>query len=102
MNNVMINYATARAIREILEDMKNGVVPEHVSTFSELHDYVDANEYGGLCEDGYWCLPDDATDAEIEANDWMYLKHPHESNAVQDQVHKWLQERFISLMHVGY
>lgn len=32
---------------EILADVENGVVPASVSSFSELHDYVDANLYGG-------------------------------------------------------
>lgn len=32
---------------EILEDVKNGIVPATVKSFSELHDYVDANCYGG-------------------------------------------------------
>ena len=35
--------------REILQDISDGIVPETVSSFSELHDYVDANEYGGFC-----------------------------------------------------
>jgi hypothetical protein len=32
---------------EILADVENGVVPASVASFSELHDYVDANLYGG-------------------------------------------------------
>src|SRR4051812_26386223 len=32
---------------EIVEDVLNGIVPENVAGFSELHDYVDANVYGG-------------------------------------------------------
>lgn len=36
--------------REILEDIRDGTVPATVKTFSELHDYVDANCYGGLCD----------------------------------------------------
>lgn len=32
---------------EILADVENGVVPASVSCYSELHDYVDANLYGG-------------------------------------------------------
>ena len=32
---------------EILADMQAGVVPASVKNFSELHDYVDANCYGG-------------------------------------------------------
>ena len=36
---------------EILSDIANGTVPATVATFAELHDYVDANEYGGACEE---------------------------------------------------
>jgi hypothetical protein len=36
-----------RMKREILADIGNGVVPDSVKGFSELHDYVDANCYGG-------------------------------------------------------
>lgn len=32
---------------EILADVQNGIVPASVASFSELHDYVDANLYGG-------------------------------------------------------
>lgn len=44
---------TARAIadrakKQILEDVRAGVVPATVPTFSALHDYVDANEYGDI------------------------------------------------------
>lgn len=37
---------------DIARDMHNGIVPSDVSSFAALHDYVDANEYGGFCEDG--------------------------------------------------
>ena len=43
---LMIEYAIERSKAEILEDIASGVVPDTVSSFSELHDYVDANEYG--------------------------------------------------------
>lgn len=36
--------------REILADLKQGTIPATVATFSDLHDYVDANEYGGICD----------------------------------------------------
>ena len=37
---------------EILHDIADGKVPADVMSFSDLHDYVDANVYGGFCEDG--------------------------------------------------
>ena len=42
----------ARMLAEIREDVASGRVPTWVGTFANLHDFVDANEYGGLCEDG--------------------------------------------------
>lgn len=42
-----------RAQREILQDVREGIVPATVSCFSDLHDHVDANKYGGFTEDGY-------------------------------------------------
>lgn len=49
-------------------------VPSSVASFSELHDYVDANEYGGLCED--WAMEGD------------YIAF---GNAVQDAVDAWIR-----------
>lgn len=36
---------------EIFQDIKSGVLPANCPSFSALHDYVDANCYGGFCED---------------------------------------------------
>jgi len=38
---------------EILQDMAEGLVPTTVKAFSELHDYRDANCYGGFCDDEF-------------------------------------------------
>jgi hypothetical protein len=38
---------------EIWADVRKGVVPITCKSFSELHDYVDANCYGGFCEEGF-------------------------------------------------
>ena len=85
---LMIEYAIERSKAEILEDIETGIVPRTVADFSELHDYVDANEYGGLCSDAWWCLPDDSDDATVE-NGW--LLHFEQSEAVQNAVDRWLK-----------
>jgi hypothetical protein len=36
---------------EILRDIDEGVVRVAVSNFAELHEYVDANCYGGFCDE---------------------------------------------------
>lgn len=45
-----VTEAIARGKAEILADIAAGRVPADVTSFAALHDYVDANEYGGLCE----------------------------------------------------
>lgn len=75
--------------REITEDVLTNLVPKTCATFSELHDYVDANGYGGFCEDEYFekmiqhfggrdedeGIPDGMTD---------YL------NKAQDAINQWI------------
>jgi hypothetical protein len=69
-----LDAAFRRAQNEILEDMIEGRVPENVGTFPELHEHVDANEYGGLCE---FDLPHD------ELADF--------GNALQDRLDVWMR-----------
>lgn len=46
-----LDESIERMKQEILEDVKADRVPADCPSFSALHDYVDANEYGGFCED---------------------------------------------------
>lgn len=49
---VFIFDAVRRAKAEIVEDLISSRVPAwKIASFGDLHDYVDANEYGGLCDD---------------------------------------------------
>ncbi|ORT98456.1 hypothetical protein UK99_01570 [Frankia casuarinae] len=53
----------ATAMQEmILEDIRDGRVPETVNAFEQLHDFVDANDYvqQALEALGLTALPDDA------------------------------------------
>jgi hypothetical protein len=72
MNNALLERIE-RAKREVLEDVAAGIVPATAAGFSELHDYVDANGYGGAFED-------DAPDANDEI--W---------NELQDAVDAWIR-----------
>lgn len=45
-----VDAAVALAQVEIIADIASGIVPQNVRGFSTLHDFVDANEYGGLCD----------------------------------------------------
>lgn len=71
-----LEVTIARAKREILEDVKEGVMPATVGDFAELHDYTDANRYGGAFE-----FEVDAASQE-QADYW---------NAVQDTVSGWIR-----------
>lgn len=46
-----IEEVVARMTQEVMADVYNGRVPFDVKNFSELHDFVDANCYGGFCDD---------------------------------------------------
>jgi hypothetical protein len=74
--------AVERGTREILEDIADGTVPASVRSFSRLHDYTDANHYGGAFEAD---LPADDADPRRDAF-FAYW------NAVQDRLHQWLQD----------
>jgi hypothetical protein len=63
-----------RAKREVLADVAARMVPVTVASFSELHDYVDANGYGGAFEDHapdtndeLWDVLQDAVDGWIKS-----------------------------------
>lgn len=46
-----IDVTVTKMKAEILADMENKIVHPEVGSFSGLHDYVDANCYGGFCDD---------------------------------------------------
>jgi hypothetical protein len=46
----VIKDAVERGKSEILADIANGQVPADVRYFGHLHEFVDANEYGGLTD----------------------------------------------------
>lgn len=68
-----------KAKREILEDIASGRVPATVRTFSELHDYLDANEYvvqGLFDSDGPAQSYDDVNAVLGELDAWLAAGHP--------------------------
>lgn len=76
----------ARIKEEILYDIARGVVPSTCSSFSELHDYVDANCYGGFCDDEFsdkFGLPSDIGFSE-EVYEFV--------NNAQMSIDQWLKE----------
>lgn len=79
----------ARAIelgkRQIQQEIAAGRIPPTVTDFAKLHDFVDANEFGGLCEvDGEWSrLFPRTNDQEAEV-------FCEAANRVQDALDQWL------------
>ena len=75
-----------RIKREIREDMASGLIPPTVASFGGLHDYIDANEYGGFCDDlgydGFHSISDQFPSWEAFVNF---------ANAVHDEVDAWLK-----------
>lgn len=67
-----LDTAIAQAKTEILDDIREGRVPRDVASFTELHDHVDANEYGGLC--------DERSDFDLDF-----------ANAMQTAVDEWIK-----------
>lgn len=68
----------AQMKQEVLADILNKTVPVDVATYGDLHDYVDANCYGGFCDD------DGITDALIEQHGGREPKNEAMPDAVID------------------
>lgn len=69
---------------EILDLIKDGTVPETVSSFSELHDYIDANM---LAED---LFPSDVDFYDDDATEAHFARVIEVLNPAQDEVNVWL------------
>ena len=66
-----------------------GTIPATVATFSELHDYIDANELGALCDVSTWPAMAEDEDGNADPEDhaaWMA-----EIATVQDTVDAWIR-----------
>lgn len=72
----------ARGKAEILTDVQAGRVPATVADFSELHDYVDANGYGGAFEDDAPGFDAEGSITESGCDFW---------NEVQEQLAEWIK-----------
>lgn len=68
-----LEQAIERSKSEILRDVDDGTVPASCVSYSQLHDFVDANGYGGAFEHDF---------ANKETDFW---------NAVQDAVDAWIK-----------
>lgn len=86
MNTDLLAKVVERGKREIQADILAGDIPATVSSFSDLHNYCDANGYGGAFEDDAPHRSDTDTSTtevlQFDADFW---------NAVQAAWDEWLK-----------
>jgi len=80
--------------KEIIEDVKAGRVPADCPSFSALHDYVDANCYGGFCEDEMMEALLDHYGGRDE-NEGMPNALMDYFNEAQNTIDRWIKESGI-------
>lgn len=73
---------------EIEADMQSGRVPRSVRSFPELHDYVDANCYGGMCDTEYSNFIEDILGGNEKLIEFL--------NRCQNEVGGWLSTGWFS------
>lgn len=76
-----VQAAVVRAKQEIAQDQLDGIVPVGVHSFADLHDYVDANTYGGMAD------PDGPL-SHLSGGAFIAA-----ANKVIDQLDKWLKKK---------
>jgi hypothetical protein len=80
--DALIQSTVARMKDEILCKIAFGKIPESVSSFSQLHNYIDANTLGGFCDD----VPSDDVIETLNSFD-EFDSFMTECQAI---VHQWL------------
>lgn len=68
-----MNNTLSKAKQEILRDIKVGLVPQNIESFVQLHNFVDANCYGGFCNKTYTISENFEFENEIqnELDQWI-------------------------------
>jgi hypothetical protein len=64
-----------RVRSEVVADIAVGTVPDDVTGFNDLHDHVDANEYGGLCAENFGPTRM-AYDVQDVVHEWLAAGRP--------------------------
>lgn len=91
MTTPTLDESIERMKREIIEDIKAGQVPVDCPSFSALHDYVDANCYGGFCEEDVMQSLLDHFGGRDE-NEGMPDDLMTYLNAAQDAIDRWIKD----------
>lgn len=73
IKKILFENAFSQGKEEILNDIKTNVVPKNITCFSDLHDFLDANSYGGFCENEYQNSKDFKLEnkVQIELDNWI-------------------------------
>jgi len=81
----------------ILELVSMGTIPNTVANFSELHDFIDANELGGFCDadlqDTFLAIFPKHSDADEALVSDAFLDA---CNTIQNTVNQWIVEGGIN------
>lgn len=84
-----LDATVERMKREIAQDVRAARVPSDVASFGDLHNHVDANEYGGFCID-------EVADAMIaqfggrDEHEGMPQKMMDYINAAHERIQEWI------------
>lgn len=85
-----LDETIARMKAEVLADLADAMTPRTINSFADLHDYCDANCYGGFCEDEF----NDALLGHFGGRDtdggWPQAMHDY-INAAQDAIDAWIK-----------
>ncbi len=74
---------------DVLKDVQDGIVPPTVSSFTELHEYVDANTYGGL--EGILGIFQDVDEHTEEGRERAWNTFCVEVNPALAKVDEWIK-----------
>jgi hypothetical protein len=86
-----LNESIERMKKEILVDIKAERVPADCPSFSSLHDHVDANCYGGFCDDSTMQILIDHFGV-IDEDKGMPDALISHLNDAQDSIDRWIKE----------
>lgn len=88
-----LHRVVERAKAEILADVASGTVPRTCASFSELHDYTDANGYGGAFgrpfdnnETDFWNAVQTAVDGWIKQGGLRERLTDDEARRIVDEI----------------
>jgi hypothetical protein len=71
-----LDRAFRTATEQILEDIGAGRVPADIASFSRLHDFVDANEYGDIVAGSAESWTDFGNELQSRLDAWLKAGRP--------------------------